>query len=46
MVSKKKLTAGIALVATAAYALTKWRGSAEPAVVDAENTGDVETVEG
>jgi hypothetical protein len=32
MVSKKKLTAGIALVATAAFVVSKWKGSAEPVV--------------
>lgn len=32
MVSKKKLTAGIALVATVAFMLSKWKGSAEPVV--------------
>lgn len=39
MVSKKKLTAGIALVATVAVMVSKWRGSAEP-VVEKEEYGE------
>lgn len=37
MVSKKKLTAGLALVAVVAYTLTRWKGSAGPAVDDVES---------